>query len=128
MHEDTIAVYDAGGRTCETGHLGVSSPDQWGEFMVYRDGEMIAGFCIPESSLKPEHRPGGLPVTTGELTELAKGAVAGDYASDDQVAAYLELQGMIGRNFPSAGGLGAGPPPRTGAGCPGRARGVTAGG
>jgi hypothetical protein len=33
---------------------------------------------------------------------MAKGAVADDYASDEDVAAYLELQGMIGRNIPSA--------------------------
>ena len=70
--------------------------------MVYCDGEMSAESCIPESSLKPEYRPAGPPVTTEELIETAKGAVAGDYASDEDVAACLELQGMIGRNLPSA--------------------------
>jgi hypothetical protein len=70
--------------------------------MVYCDGEMTPGFCIPESSLKPECRPADLPDTTEELIEMAKGAVAGDYAGDEDVAAYLELQAMIGRNLLSA--------------------------
>jgi hypothetical protein len=40
-------------------------------------------------------------VTTEELIEMARGAVADEYASDEDVAAYLEMQGMIGRNLPS---------------------------
>jgi hypothetical protein len=63
---------------------------------------MIAEFCIPESSLSPEYRPASLPDRTEVLVEHAQGAVAGDYASSEDVAAYLELQGMIGRNLPSA--------------------------
>lgn len=102
MHEDTIAVYEDGGKTYEIDHLGISSPEQWGNFAVYCDGELVAEFCIPESSLSPEYRPASLPLTTEVLVEHAKGAVAGDFASDEDVAAYLELQGMIGRNLPSA--------------------------
>ena len=101
MHEDTIATYQDGGKTYEIDHLGISCPEQWGEFMVYCDGEMTAGFCIPQSSLKSEYRPAALPVTNDDLIEMAKGAVAGEYASDEDAAQYLEVQGMIGRNLPS---------------------------
>lgn len=102
MSEETIAAYDDGGRHYEIDHLGIGYPEtQWGNFAVYCGGEMVAEFCIPESSLKPEYRPAELPVTTAELIEHAKGAVAGDYASDDDVAAYMEVQGMIGRHLPS---------------------------
>jgi hypothetical protein len=102
VNEETIAVYDDIGGTYEIDHLGINYPEtQWGNFAVYHDGEMVAEFCIPESSLKLEYRPAELPVTTGELIDLARGAVAGDYASDEDVAAYLELQGMIGRHLPS---------------------------
>lgn len=106
MSEETIAAYDVDGDTYEIDHLGIGYPDtQWGNFAVYRDGEMVAEFCIPESSLKPEYRPRGrdaeLPVTTGELIDLAKGAVAGDDAGDEDVAAYMEVQAMIGRHLPS---------------------------
>lgn len=101
MHEDTIATYTDDGKTYEIDHLGISCSGQWGEFMVYCDGEMIAGFCIPQSSLKPEYRPAELPVPAGDLVEMAKGAVAGEYATDEDVAQYLEVQGMIGRHLPS---------------------------
>jgi hypothetical protein len=102
MSEETIVTYEDGGDTYEIDHLGIGYPEtQWGNFAVYRRGEMVAEFCIPESSLKPEYRPAELPVTTGELIDLAKGAVAGDYASDEDVAAWMEVQGMIGRHLPS---------------------------
>jgi hypothetical protein len=100
--EETIAVYDDGGGTYEIDHLGINCPEtQWGNFAVYRDGEMVAEFCIPESSLQPEYRPAGLPVTPAELIEMARGAVAGEDASDEDVAAYFEVQAMIGRHLPS---------------------------
>jgi hypothetical protein len=103
VSEETIVVYDEDGSRYEIDHLGIGYPDtQWGNFAVYRDGEMVAEFCIPESSLKPEYRPAELPVTTAELIEHAKGAVAGEYASDEDVAAYMEVQAMIGRHLPSS--------------------------
>jgi hypothetical protein len=37
----------------------------------------------------------------GELIEMAKDEVADRYASDENVAAHLELRGMIGRNLSS---------------------------
>ena len=77
-HEDTIATYQDDGRTYEIDHLGVSHPEDWGNFAVYCDEEMIAEFCIPQSSLNPELRPAELPLTTTELIEHAKGAVAGE--------------------------------------------------
>lgn len=102
MHEDTIATYQDNGRTYEIDHLGISCPkDQWGNFAVYCDDEMIAEFCIPESSLGPEWRPAELPLTPEELVTHAKGAVRGEYASDEDVAAYFDVQAMIGQNLPS---------------------------
>ncbi len=98
MHEDIIATYEDGGRTYEIDHLGISSPIQWGDLVAYCDGEMVAEFCIPPS-LIPVSGPERLP-PTGELIEMAKDAVADRYASDENVAAHLELRGMIGRNLP----------------------------
>jgi hypothetical protein len=100
-HHETIATYEDDGKTYEIDHLGIGSPDQWGNFAVYCGDEMVAEFCIPESSLSPQCRPKELPLTPEVLIIHAKGAVAGDYASDEDVARYLELQGMIGRNLPS---------------------------
>jgi hypothetical protein len=100
--EETIAAYDQDGGRYEIDHLGIGYPEtQWGTFAVYRAGEMIAEFCIPESSLKPEYQPAELPVTTAELIDLAKGAVAGDDASDKDVAAYMKVQAMIGQHLSS---------------------------
>lgn len=56
MSEETIAVYDEDGSRYEIDHLGIGYPDtQWGNFAVYRDGEMVAEFCIPESGVE-QHR------------------------------------------------------------------------
>lgn len=101
MSGETIATYEDGGQVYEIDHLGIGYPDtQWGNFAVYRGNVMIAEFCIPESSLAPEFRPAELPCTREQLVEHAKGAVRSEYASDQDVAAYLEVQGMIGRNLP----------------------------
>jgi hypothetical protein len=73
---ETILTYGDGGETYEIDHLGIGHPDtQWGEFNVWTGGNCVAEFAIPESALKPEHRPAQLPVTDGELIELAKRAV-----------------------------------------------------
>lgn len=66
--------------------------------MACCDGEMVAEFCIPPS-LIPAPGPERLPPTR-ELTEMAKDAVAGRYASDENVAAP-GTTGMTGRNLPS---------------------------
>lgn len=87
-HFETIATFEHEGSVYEIDHLGIGYPDtQWGNFAIYCDGEMVAEFCIPESALNPEFRP-ELP-TTDELIDLAKGALAGDYASDEDVAEFF---------------------------------------
>jgi hypothetical protein len=101
-HFETIATFTGDdGNTYEIDHLGIGYPDtQWGNFAVYRDGEMVEEFCIPEHGLKPEFRPAavwaGLPVTEAELTDLARQAAAGNYASDEEVAAYFETTRAVG--------------------------------
>ena len=87
---ETIATYQLGGKTYEIDHLGIGRPGgthdldhgQWGEFAVYCDGQMVGAFDIPEAALKPEFRPAELPVTTEELIQLARQAVALDEAAD----------------------------------------------
>lgn len=78
--DEVIATYEDGAMVYEIDHLGIAYPSQWGEFAVYLCGtnEQVAEFAIPESALKPEFRPADLPVTTGELIELAKAAVRED--------------------------------------------------
>ena len=73
---ETIAAYTADGMSYEIDHLGIGHPHQWGQFAVYRDGQQVSAFEIPESALRPEHRPKDLPVTPAELIELAQAAVA----------------------------------------------------
>jgi hypothetical protein len=82
MSNETIATYQDGGHTYEIDHLGCAVVAQWGTFAVYRDSEQVTEFAIKESALKPEHRPDELPVSTDELIQLAKQAVAAD---DDDV-------------------------------------------
>lgn len=102
MSDETIAVYQDGGRRYEIDHLGIGYPEtQWGNFAVYRDGEMVAEFAIDDSMLAPEYRPAELTVTTEELIDLAKAAAAGHYASDKDLAAFMAEQAMIGRHLPS---------------------------
>jgi hypothetical protein len=72
-----------------------------GSFAVYRDGEMIAEFAIDGSMLARQYRPAELMVTAEELVDLAKAAVAGDYASDEDLAAFMAEQAMNGRHLPS---------------------------
>ena len=87
---ETITTYQLGGRTYEIDHLGIagaenfaagSLSDQWGEFAVYREGEQVAEFAIPESAVKPEYRPDSLPADA-ELIRLAREAVALNEAHD----------------------------------------------
>lgn len=73
---ETIATYREGGILCEIDHLGVGRDSQWGEFAVYRGGELVAEFSLPESGLRAEFRPAELSASTAELIELARAAVA----------------------------------------------------
>lgn len=100
-HTETIITYEDGGQTYEIDHLGIGRPEtQRGNFAVYRDGDMVAEFCLPWFGLKREFQPDNLP-SDEELIRHAKGAVAGDYASDDEIAQDKALQAVIGRHLPS---------------------------
>jgi hypothetical protein len=84
MPDETIATYALGGKTYEIDHLGVGFPDtQWGEFVVYCNGEQVSAFAIEESMLKPEFRPAELPVSNDELIRMARQAVALDEIGAD---------------------------------------------
>lgn len=76
---ETVATFTGEDeQTYEIDHLGITSPSQWGEFTVYRNGKQLAEFALAEAMLKPQYRPTALPVTTEELVDLAKAALEDD--------------------------------------------------
>jgi len=76
---ETVATFvGEDGQEYEIDHLGITSPAQWGEFAVYRNGKQLAEFALIEAMLKPQYRPAELPVTPEELVDLAKAALEDD--------------------------------------------------
>jgi hypothetical protein len=80
---ETVAAFEYDGSSYEIDHLGIGSGSQWGEFVVYRDGEEAAEFTLAESVLRPRSRPAGLPVSADELIWLARQALSGRAGRDD---------------------------------------------
>src|ERR1700683_1426800 len=107
---EPVAAFEHDGSSYEIDHLGIGSGSQWGEFVVYRDGEQATEFTLAESVLRPRSRPAGLPVSADELIWLARQALSGRAGRDDP-ARGLPPGPLPARLGPLPGALAPAPPP-----------------
>lgn len=76
---EVVATFERDGKRYEIDDLGILHPKQWGQYAVYRDGQMVAVFDHG-ADLTPEHRPA--KPTTDELIVMANQALAVEEAHD----------------------------------------------
>lgn len=72
---ETVAAFDHDGASYEIDHLGITHPDQRGEYAIYRDGQQVGEFLAWGTYLRPEAQPTDLP-SEAELIALARQALA----------------------------------------------------
>jgi len=73
MSSDLVATFEHDGDTYEIGHLIYCAPDNFGSYVVFRDGRMVGSFCRRAPWANSRDHP--LPDET-ELVALAQAAIA----------------------------------------------------
>lgn len=91
---EVVATFVHHGQTYQIDHLGIGRPNQWGEFVIYHDGQMAAEFALPQSMLREKYRPdGGQLPPVARLIELAKTALAVEDANAPVGAHWRDYSG-----------------------------------